>query len=118
MLQSNAMMFGWNKPVPGREGIAGELFTHTVSYLEKCRTQGSIESWEPVFLTTHGGDFNGYFLIKGTHDKLDTLKGNDEWVDIILRAGHCLNGVGVIDCYCGSTVQDLMSRWTKTIPSR
>lgn len=117
MLQSNAIMFGWNRPVAGREVMAGELFAHTVNWFDKQKTMGTIESWEPVFLANHGGDLNGYFLVKGTHAQLDTLKCSDEWVDIVMRAGQYLSNVGVIECYTGNTVLDLMNRWTKTIPS-
>lgn len=117
MLQSNGIMFGWNRPVVGREGMAAELFTRTVSYFEKQKSMGTIESWEPVFLANHGGDLNGYFLIRGTHAQLATMKSSDEWLELVMRASQCLTNVGTIEAYTGNTVQDLMTRWTKTIPS-
>ncbi|MBA3454676.1 MAG: hypothetical protein H0T42_16435 [Deltaproteobacteria bacterium] len=110
-------MFGWNRPITGREGMAAELFMHTVNFFEKLKRANSLESFEPIFLVDHGGDLGGYFLLKGTHDQLDTLKSNDEWVEIVMRAGHSLTGVGIIDCFTGTTVPELMARWTKTIPS-
>ncbi len=119
MLQSNGIMLGWNRAVAGREGMAGELFAHTSNWLEKCRSQGTIESWEPIFLASHGGDLNGCFMIKCTPTQLTALKCHDEWVDIVMRAGQYLTNVGVVECYCGrDTVQDLMNRWMKTIPTR
>jgi hypothetical protein len=118
MLQSNAIMFGWNRPMVGREGMAGELFAYTVGYFEKLKSSKTIESYEPVFLVDHGGDLGGYFLLKGTHAQLDTLKASDEWIDIVMRAGHSLTGVGIIDCFTGATIPDLMQRWTKSIPAR
>ena len=118
MIQSNAILFGWNRTVVGREAIAGELFAHTVNFFEKLKTSNQLESYEPVFLGVHGGDLNGFFLIKGTHAQLDTLKGSDEFVDITMRAGMCLTNVGVIDTYVGNTVNELMGRWMKSIPSR
>ena len=117
MIQSNAIMFGWNRAVSGREGMASELFNHVVSYFEKLKTSNNIESWEPVFLANHAGDLNGYFLIKGSHTQLDTLRSSDEWVDIVLRAGQYLTNVGVIEAYTGKNVNELMTRWTKTIPT-
>ncbi len=118
MLQTNVICFGWNRPIPGREGLAAELFAHTTTYLERCKTNGTIENWEPVFLASHGGDFNGFFYVKGSYQQLSTLRVTDEWVDIVLRANQYLQGVGVIDGYCGNAVPELMNRWTKTIPSR
>ena len=118
MIESNAIMFGWNRPQQGREGMAGELFAHTVNYFEKLKSSSNLESYEPVFLADHGGDLGGYFMLKGTHAQLDTMTSNDEWVDIVMRAGHCLTGVGVIQCYTGSVIPEMMARWTKSIPSR
>jgi len=118
MIQSNAIMFGWNRAVAGREGMASELFAHAVGYFEKLKASGSLDSYEPVFLTNHGGDLNGYFMLKGSHTQLDTMKSSDEWIDIVMRAGQYLSNVGVIECYTGAAVPELMSRWTKTIPSR
>lgn len=118
MVQSNTIVFGWNRAVVGREGMAGELFAHTVSWLDRAKTMGTIESWEPCLLTSHGGDLNGFFMIKGTGQQLTSLKCNDEWTDIVLRAGQYLTNVGVIEAFTGPQVQDVMSRWTKSIPTR
>ena len=118
MVQSNAILFGWNTPVVGREGIAGELFAHTVNYFEKLKVGSQLESYEPVFLSSHGGDLNGFFLLRGTHVQLDTLKSSDEFIDITLRAGMCLTNVGVIDSFVGPVINDMMTRWMKSIPTR
>lgn len=116
MVQSNVILFGWNRPIPGREGLAAELFTHTVSYFEKQKSAGKLESWQPVFLRDHGGDLNGFFLLNGSHANLDTIVSSDEFVDINLKAVHCLTGVGVIQGFGGNTVQEMMTRWIKMIP--
>ncbi len=118
MIQSNAILFGWNRAVVGRETNAGELFAHTVSFFEKLKTSSQLESYETVFLGPHGGDLNGFFLLKGTHVQLDTLRSSDEFVEITMRAGMCLTNVGVIDTYVGNNVGDLMMRWMKSIPAR
>jgi hypothetical protein len=119
MVQSNAILFGWNRPVVGREAIAGELFAHTVNFFERLKTQNQLESYEPVFLNPHGGDLNGFFLLKGTHVQLETLRTSDEFVDITMRAGMCLSNVGVIESFVGTTtINDVMTRWMKAIPAR
>jgi hypothetical protein len=119
MVQNNAVMFGWNRPVVGREGMAGELFAHTMGYLEKLRTSSLIESYEPVVLDMHGGDLNGFIMIKGSHAQLDAMLTSDEFVDITLRAGQYLTNVGVITAHSGlPVVQNLMGLWMKTIPAQ
>jgi hypothetical protein len=116
MVTSNTILFGWNAPVVGRESIAGELFVHTVNYFEKAKTSNHLESYETVFLGSHGGDLNGFFLLKGTHAQLDSMKSSDEFVEIVMRAGMCLTNVGVVDAYMGTQVHEMMARWTKAIP--
>lgn len=117
MVQSNAILFGWNSVVVGRESIAGELFAHTVNYFEKLKSTNQLETFEPVFLAAHGGDLNGFFLLKGTHVQLDTIKSSNEFIEITMRAGMCLSNVGVIDTYVGTNVNELMTRWMKSIPA-
>jgi hypothetical protein len=118
MVQTNTVLFGWNRPIPGRETMAAELFAHSVNYYTQQKAAGNIESWEPVFLNRHGGDLNGFFLIKGDHVKLDQMMQSDEWLDITMRAEQYLTGVGIINGWTGNPVPELMNRWTKTIPSR
>jgi hypothetical protein len=118
MVQSNAIVFGWNRPHVGRETMAGELFAHVVNHLDKLKTSAKIDGYEPVFLASHGGDLNGFFLIRGSHAQLDTLVASDEFVDMTLRASQLLSDVGVVQAYIGAEVPNLMSRWTKSIPQR
>jgi hypothetical protein len=118
MVQSNAIMFGWNRPHVGRETMAGELFASTVNHLDKLKSSAKIESYEPVFLASHGGDLTGFFLIRGSHAQLDALVSSDEFADITLRASHLLSDVGVIHAYVGAEVPNVMARWTKAIPQR
>ena len=118
MVKSNVILFGWNRSVVGREGLAAELFAHTVSFFEKQKQTGKLESWTPVFLNRHGGDLNGFFILTGTHENLDAIKTSDEFVDITMRADQYLTGVGVIDGFTGNQIQELMTRWQKTIPTR
>ncbi|CAN5920644.1 hypothetical protein BH11MYX3_BH11MYX3_41090 [soil metagenome] len=116
MVQTNTVLFGWNRALAGREGMAGELFAHSMTYFEKLKATKQIEGFEPVFLNRHGGDLNGFFLLKGSHMQLDAMMQSDEWVDIVMRADHYLSGVGVITGYTGQVIPDMMQRWVKTIP--
>lgn len=115
-LESNALIIGWNRAVVGREAAAGELFATTSAYYDKLQKSGKLTSWEPMFLQQHGGDLNGFFVLKGTSANLDAMRSDEEFVELILRAGHCLTNVGVIPAYTGASVMDMMTRWMKTVP--
>ena len=115
-IENNAYILGWNRAIVGREGVASELFGTTVAYFERLQKNGKIESFEPVFLATHGGDFNGFFYVKGTTNNLHWVTTDEEFVDLLLRATHCLENVGWTPAYRGNVVPEMMTRWTKTIP--
>lgn len=53
---SNAIFFGWNRAIPGRERISAEHFEEFVAYLRGLEKSGKIESFDVVFLNAHGGD--------------------------------------------------------------
>lgn len=116
-IETNTLIIGWNRAVPGREHHAAELFGQVVGYYEKLQKSGKLTSWEPMFLQQHGGDLNGFFVLKSTGANLDAIRQDDEFVDIQLRAGHVLQNFGVVPGYCGmATIQEMMTRWTKAAP--
>jgi hypothetical protein len=116
-IETNTLVIGWNRAVPGREHAAAELFGQVVGYYDKQQKSGKITSWEPMFLQQHGGDLNGFFVLKGTGANLDALRSDDEFIDIQMRAGLILQNFGVVPGYSGmATVQEMMTRWTKAIP--
>ena len=118
MVQSNAVVIGWNRPVTGRETMAAELFGTSMAYYEKLKSTGKIESYEPILLEVHGGDLNGFVLLRGTHAQLDAVKSSDEFREIVARAEHCIEGIGVIDGYTAAVIPQVMQVWTKAIPPR
>ena len=108
---SNAIIMAWNRAVPGREKQAMELFQSSLAYWTKKQEAGAIESFEPVIGTLHGGDMNGFFLIKGEPAKLDALQHEKDYIDLILQIGLALDGFGAIRAFHGSALQDIMQSW-------
>jgi len=111
------MLFGWNRPVPGREKVSAQHFEEFVQYLGGLQQKGAIQALDIVFLDPHGGDLNGFFLIKGEPAKLDALVATTEWLTHITRASHHLDGSGVIRGITGDEVMGRMALWTSVIPS-
>ena len=54
--------------MPGREKVSAQHFEEFVKHLWLQQT-GTIQSFDAVFLDPHGGDLNGFFLIKGDSAK-------------------------------------------------
>jgi len=115
-MKDNVLFFGWNHSVYGREKISSEHFGEFVQYLSSLQQNGTIQSFEPVFLNPHGGDINGFFLIKGDGEKLETLQDSEDWIKHIVRANLHLEGFGLIRGIAGELLMERMELWKNYIP--
>ena len=114
---TNVLFFAWNRSIPGREKLSATHFQEFVQYLVTLRQNGDIDSFEPVFLDTHGGDLNGFFLIRAEPAKLDALGATLDWQTHITRAAMHLEGSGTVRGVTGDAVMERMALWTKHIPA-
>lgn len=113
---ANGVLFiGWKRPVPGREQQSMDLFQKAMEYYAQSQSAGKIESFDPVILTHHGGDLNGFILVKGEREKLTELQREETYRENVIEAGYCLEGFGVVEGFLGEGVTDVLSRWSKHI---
>src|SRR5436190_22670956 len=116
-MSSSVILFGWNRSIPGREKISAGHFEEFAKYLGGLQQKAAIEAFEVVFLDAHGGDLNGFFLIKGDSAKLDSLVSTTEWITHVTRASLHLEGSGAIRGITGDEIMKRMAIWTSAIPS-
>jgi hypothetical protein len=117
-MSSNALFFGWNRPIPGREKMSTEHFGGFVQYLGGLQQKGTIKSFEAVFLNPHGGDLNGFFLIRGDSNQLDAVMASPDWIAHMTRASIHLDRSGVIRGLTGELVQQRMDLWAGMLRSQ
>ena len=108
---SNVMLFGWNRSVPGT-ALRGVREVPWRLAAEGCDSDFRCRVPRP-----HGGDLNGFFLIKGDSAKLDALVSTTEWITHITRAALHLDGSGVVRGVTGDEIMGRMALWTSVIPS-
>jgi hypothetical protein len=116
-MDRNVVFFAWNRSIPGREKLSGDHFQEFVAYLGAKAGEGVIHGFDPVFLDQHGGDLNGFFLIRGEAAKLDALTSSAEWLEHMTRAALHLEGSGAVRGVAGDMVMKRMALWTKHIPA-
>jgi hypothetical protein len=116
-MASNALVFGWNRPLPGREKNSAEHFGDFRKYLGGLQQKGSIKSFDTVFLNPHGGDLNGFILIRAESGQLDALMSSVDWERHVTRAVLHLDHAGEIRGLTGDLVMERMNLWTSLIPS-
>ena len=114
---SNVILFGWNRSIPGREKISAQHFDEFVRYLGGLQQQAAIEAFDTVLLDAHGGDLNGFFLIKGESGKLDALLSTGDWLAHVTRAILHLEGAGIIRGATGDEIARRMALWTGASPA-
>jgi len=102
-MANNILFVGWNRAVPRREQKALELFARVMEYYTKLQADGKIESFEPVLLSAHGGDLNGFILLRGDAAKLDQVKREETFINLTVEAGYHLENVGH-DLYSKSSI--------------
>ena len=109
------LFLGWNRSVAGRVQQALQLFQKAMEFYGGLQADGRIESFEPVVLAAHGGDLNGFTLLRGEAEKLDEVRRDDTFVNLTIEANYCLEGFGIVPGYIGEGITDAFSRWSKLI---
>lgn len=71
-----ALFIGWGPVRDGREQQAFAVFGELIQYLSGLQERGEIDSFEPVALEPHGGDLDGFALVRGAPERLSRLRGS------------------------------------------
>ncbi len=116
-MSTNVIFFAWDHSIPGRESLSAQHFQEFVQYLGGLQQAGTIQSFDAVLLDSHGGDLNGFFLIRGESGQLDGLASSVEWVTHMTRASLHLEGSGAIRGATGDLVMERMGLWTSLLPA-
>ena len=109
------LFIGWNRPIVGREQQANQVFQKSMAFYGKLHADGRIDSFEPVLLAAHGGDLNGFVMLKGDAGKLAEIREDDAFIELVIEAGYCVEGFGVVPGYIGEGLTEVLSRWLKLI---
>ncbi|HEU5200231.1 MAG TPA: hypothetical protein VFU32_11370 [Ktedonobacterales bacterium] len=113
---ANAALFiGWGTPVPGRERQALRVFNESLQHYSSLQQQGRIESFEPVMLEQHGGELNGFVLLRGDEEQLNRLRTDAEFQHNTTRAGLVVSNLGVVNGFIGDTLTRSMGDYQSQI---
>jgi hypothetical protein len=109
------LFIGWGAPVRGREAKGLEVFSEALAYYARLQQDGGIEGFETAILEPHGGDLQGFVLIRGSEEKLAQLRVDDEFVRLSTRASLVIEGLGVIGAALGDGLQDAIGTYQQAI---
>ena len=111
-MSESALFVGWGQPVRGREMRSLDVFSDAMTYYGERQQDGSIESFEPVLLNPHGGDLQGFFLIKGSTEGLATMMATEEFQRLHVRAAMIVENLGIIEAFTGDGVLTQLGYFT------
>jgi hypothetical protein len=93
------LFLGWGPPVHGRERKSLDVFNESVQWYVELQQTGNIESFEVVLLEPHGGDLDGFVLIRGSQEQISALRASEEFERLTTRATLIVENVGVVGAY-------------------
>jgi len=116
-MNSNVLLFGWNRALPGREQMSSAHFDDFVAYLGGLQEKGAIAGFDVVLLEPHGGDLNGFFLLRGDRKQLDAVTASDAWAEHMVRATMHLDNHGFVRGFTGDAIGERMQIWRNHLPA-
>lgn len=109
-MADSILFIGWSTPVRGRERQSLTVFQESVSYWGKLQSDGKIESFDVALLAPHGGDLNGFAILRGEGEKLDEVRRDEEFQRLLTRANLIVEGLGAVPGVTGDELAAQMSR--------
>ncbi len=110
-----ALFVGYGPPIPGREQRGLALFNEVLGYYGRLQEQGEIESFEAVLLESHGGDLEGFLLLRGEAEKLDRVRRSDEFLGYNTRAELVVHNFGVVGAHIGAGLERQFALYGKLV---
>lgn len=110
-----ALFIGWGQVVRGREKRAVQVFNESVEYWGGLQGDGKIEDFEVVLLTPHGGDLQGFALLRGSQEQINALRADEEFARRVTRADQIVESQGVIDAAIGEGIARGMAQYQSEV---
>ena len=105
------LFIGWGQVVRGREKRAVQVFNESVEYWGGLQGDGKIENFEVVLLSPHGGDLQGFALLRGSEEQIGALRADEEFGRRVQRADLIVESQGVVDALLGEGIGRGMTQY-------
>lgn len=111
-MADTAIFIGWGNPVRGREAKAIQVLNESMAYWAGLQASGDIESFEVYLLGPHGGDLNGFALLKGDRAKLMQVQQAEEFERTVARAQLIVENLGIVPANGGQALAAQMATYS------
>jgi len=114
-MADSGLFIGFGGSVRGRERQALTVFGEALEYFSRLQQEGQIESFEPVSLEPHGGDLDGFILLRGDQDKLARIRGSDEFQRLVARGELIVDSLAVVAAGLGERLSAELSVFSQQL---
>jgi hypothetical protein len=109
------LFIGWGQPRTGKEIASIKVFEEAVALVDRLKAAGDIEGADYALLGYHGGDLNGFMLLRGEPEQLARVGMTPEFRAVTMRAATCLEHVGIVQAFVGTGVMRSLGSWREAI---
>ena len=95
------LFIGWGEIVRGREDRALDVFNETLEMYGTLQSDGRIEDFEVALLDPHGGELQGYVMLRGSEDQIDAVRRDEDFQRLMTKASLLVDDLGIIGASIG-----------------
>ncbi len=101
------------RAVPGREWAALQLFKQLSDSFAEWKKKGLVESMEAVQFEPRGDSLDGFVLLRGDREKLNSVRYSEEFLHSSNQARLVITDYSVVAGFIGEELQDYYADYGK-----
>ena len=90
------LFIGWGEVVRGREDRALDVFNETLELYGQMQADGRIEDFEVALLGPHGGELQGFVMLRGSEAQIDAAGRDEDFLRVMTKASLIVDDLGII----------------------
>ena len=103
------LFIGWGQVVRAREDRALDVFNETLEFYGQLQSDGRIEDFEVALLDPHGGELQGYVMLRGSEDQIDAVHRDEDFERVMTKASLVVDDLGLIRASIGEGLARAMA---------
>ena len=109
------LFIGWGEVVRGREDRALDVFNETVEMYGQMQADGRIESFDLALLNPHGGELQGFAMLRGSEAQIDAVGRDEDFQRVMTKASLLVDDLGIIPAAINEGLARAMSIYQEEI---
>ena len=109
------LFIGWGEVVRGREDRALDVFNETLEFYGQLQADGRIENFEVALLDPHGGELQGYVMLRGSEDQIDAVRRDEDFQRLMIKGSLVVDDLGTIPALIGDGLARAMTMYQEEL---